>query len=948
MSNPASTGTGGTATEEDTIQDLPGAGSPAGPHADTPAGARARRSGSPAAATAGGTDHPDVRRRLHLRRRGLQAIARPDDEALAAGGLDEDAVAERTGKGLTNRQPRDTSRSIWKILRVHVLTMFNLAIGACAVAIIVLGRWFDLVFCVAAVANVIIGVVQEYSAKRKLDRIALLHQDAAHVLRSGERQELRLEDIVLDDAVVLRRGDQVPADGVVLTADGLDIDESMLTGESDAVGKLPGDVVLSGSAVLSGYGLFRVSAVGADSHASQLAIEARKYSKIPSELRGALDTVAKWLTIALVPIVAVILNGQVQAIGGWAYALENNAIEPAVVASVAAITSMIPQGLALMTTISFAVAALKLAQDQVLIQEQPAVEILARVDTVCLDKTGTLTEGRIVFDEATDLSASREAHDAGARVLAWFGADANANPTALALREAFTGAPAEAPAAQVPFASARRWSAVAFGAPDPHDDGRAGVGSPSPAAGPGLRGAWVLGAPEALLDGASCNGQDRVRIDELCHQKTVRGLRTMLLCRSSEPVEPGAWFGAGDTPVGPGAEDDGPASGTDPDTGTGNGNGGRTAEQLPPALVPVALLTFREKVRDDAHETLEYFRAQGVQLKVISGDNPHTVAAVAREVGMTLNGDGFDARHLPEDDEQRREILDTYSVFGRVSPDQKKGMVKALQDAGHVVAMTGDGINDALALKSADLGIAMGNGAPATKAVSRMVLLDSRFSRLPAVLAEGRQVIANMEQLAHMYLTKTSYAVLFGVVFSLLAWQYPLLPRQASTVDFLMIGLPTFFLALAPNQRRYVPGFLGRALRFALPSGVVILLGLLAVNGYARWFTEEVSVRQVQTASVITLTLMGLWVLNLISRPMTRWKLVLVGSMYVLLFLVLTVPASQAFHQFEYPPTDLTVVAVSIGAVACVLLEGIHRFHQTWIRRSGAHRAMTGHDVTSR
>ncbi|MBB5750735.1 HAD-IC family P-type ATPase [Micrococcus sp. TA1] len=928
MSNPASTGTGGPATEEDTIQDLPGAGSPADPHAATPAGSRTPRVGSPAAAVAGGAEHPDVRRRHHLRRRGLGAIARPDDEALAARGLDESAVAERIGKGLTNRQPRDTSRSIWKILRVHVLTMFNLAIGACAVAIIVLGRWFDLVFCLAAVANVIIGVVQEYSAKRKLDQIALLHQDAAHVMRSGERQEVRLEDIVLDDAVVLRRGDQVPADGVMLRADGLDIDESMLTGESDPVGKLPGDVVLSGSAVLSGHGVFRVSAVGADSHASQLAIEARTFSKIPSELRGALDTVATWLTIALVPIVAIILNGQVQAIGGWTYAVQNNAIEPAVVASVAAITSMIPQGLALMTTISFAVAALKLAQDQVLIQEQPAVEILARVDTVCLDKTGTLTEGRVVFDGVTDLSASRQVHDDGARVLAWFGADVNANPTALALREAFPHVPEEAPSAQVPFSSARRWSAVAFGP---------GGGARPPRHGSAPHGAWVLGAPEALLDGNCSEGTDTHRIEALCQETTDRGLRTMLLCRSDTPVAPGAWFGTGGPTSGPGP---GPATDTGPATGTGNGR--RTGERLPRGLVPVALLTFREKVRDDAHETLEYFRAQGVELKIISGDNPRTVAAVAREVGMTLHGDGYDARHLPEDDDRRREVLDTHSVFGRVTPDQKKGMVKALQDAGHVVAMTGDGINDALALKSADLGIAMGNGAPATKAVSRLVLLDSRFSRLPAVLAEGRQVIANIEQLAHLYLTKTAYAVLFGVVFSLLAWQYPLLPRQASTVDFLMIGLPTFFLALAPNQRRYVPGFLGRALRFAIPSGVVILVGLLAVNGYARWFTEEVSVRQVQTASVITLTLMGLWVLNLISRPMTRWKLVLVGSMYVLLFLVLTVPASQEFHQFEYPPTDLTVTAVATGAVACVLLEGIHQVHRSWLHRSGTHRAMSG------
>ncbi|XKH57417.1 HAD-IC family P-type ATPase [Citricoccus nitrophenolicus] len=868
-------------------------------------------------------EHPDHQRHLHLHRRGHAPLPRPQDAVLTVRGLAPADVAEREEKGLVNRQPRDTSRSIWTILRVHILTLFNLAIATCAVAIIVLGRWFDLVFCLAAVANVVIGVIQEYSAKRKLDAIALLHQDAAHVLRDGTEQPVRLEEIVLDDAVVLRRGDQVPADGVVLSSDGLDIDESLLTGEADAVGKRPGDAVLSGSAVLSGTGLVRVTAVGPDSHASRLATEARRFSKIPSELRGALDTVATWLTIALVPIAALIVNGQVQAVGGWARALEQDAIEPAVVASVAAITSMIPQGLALMTTISFAVAALKLARQEVLIQEQPAVEILARVDTVCLDKTGTLTEGRIVFDGSTDLtpathhgqhgqstpSGADDLRSAGSLVLGWFGADANANPTALALAEAYPAQPTVAPTDQVPFASERRWSAVAFG-PTPLHDAGAGAGRDI-SRGDAVHGAWVLGAPEVLLP-ASGNGLDadrRAHIEALCQETTSRGLRTMVLCRSTEPAGVGTWFDKG--------------------------------RDLPPALEAVALLTFREKVRDDARETLEYFREQDVELKVISGDHPRTVAAVAREVGMDVQGDGYDARDLPSDPEERRVVLQGHSVFGRVSPEQKKGMVSALQQDGHVVAMTGDGINDALALKTADLGIAMGNGAPATKAVSRMVLLDSRFSRLPSVLAEGRQVIANMEQLAHMYLTKTAYAVLFGVVFSLLAWQYPLLPRQASTVDFLMIGLPTFFLALVPNQRRYVPGFLGRALRFAIPSGLVILAGLLAVNGYAHWFAGfsggatgpadavgEVSLQQVQTASVITLTLMGLWVLNLISRPLTKWKLSLVAAMYALLLLVLLIPTSREFHQFEIPPVDLTLAAVTIGAVACVLLEGIHQFHR--------------------
>ena len=900
--------------------------------------------GSDSAPADGADLHPhEQKRRHHLGRRGVHGLTRPEDHVLAERGLDGADVVVREEAGLTNRQPKDTSRSIWKILRVHVLTLFNLAIGACAVAIIVLGRWFDLVFCLAAVANVVIGVIQEYSAKRKLDRIALLHQDAAHVLRDGAETDVRLEEILLDDAVVLRRGDQVPADGIVLTSDGLDIDESLLTGESDPVAKSVGDGVLSGSAVLSGYGIFRVTAVGADSHASQLAIEARKFSKIHSELRGALDTVATWLTIGLIPIVAIIVHGQVQAVGGWAYVLENDAFEPAVVAAVASITSMIPQGLALMTTISFAVAALKLAQEKVLIQEQPAVEILARVDTVCLDKTGTLTEGGIVFDTVTPArpgsavdAVSADAPDSAEpqpwqQVLAWFGADPNANPTTLALREAFTHRPAERSTAQVAFSSARRWSAVAFGAPTAPglpDDGpspsaaTSGSAVPSaPASAPvdSLRGAWVLAAPEVVLDAAGdhLDPDHLQRLEQQCQSSASQGLRTMVLARSLSPAAVG---NAGC------AENEEDAEHSVQETPRWFGEG----EDLPAALMPEAVLTFRENVRDDAHETLEFFREQGVALKVISGDNPRTVAAVAREVGMELVGDGYDARRLPEDPEELAQVLEEHSVFGRVSPDQKKSMVQALQSRGHVVAMTGDGINDALALKTADLGIAMGNGAPATKAVSRMVLLDGKFARLPSVLAEGRKVIANMERLAHMFLTKTSYAVLFGVVFSLFAWQFPLLPRQASTVDFLMIGLPTFFLALMPNPRRYVPGFLGRALTFAIPSGVVILLGMLAVNAYARWFVEDpaaVSVQQIQTSSVMTLTLMGLWVLNLISRPLNRWKLLLIGSMYVLLFLVLTVPISQQFHQFELPPLDLGLAAVAIGAVACLLLEGIHRWH---------------------
>ncbi|MCR8676517.1 HAD-IC family P-type ATPase, partial [Micrococcus sp. HG099] len=404
----------------------------------------------------------------------------------------------------------------------------------------------------------------------------------------------------------------------------------------------------------------------------------------------------------------------------------------------------------------------------------------------------------------------------------------------------------------------------------------------------------LLGDPDAQPGEAGTGRDDVAAVRAQADALSDEGLRVLLLARTGAPL---------------------------------------TGDALPAGRVPAAVVTFRENVRPDAAETLGYFHAQGVRTVVISGDSPRTVAAVAREVGMDVAGHARDGRTLPEDPDALADVMAEHHVFGRVSPDQKKAMVEALQSRGHVVAMTGDGVNDALALKTADLGIAMGNAAPATKAVSRMVLLDGRFDRLPAVLGEGRQVIANMERLAHIYLTKTTYALLFGVVFSLLAWQFPLLPRQASTVDFIMIGLPTFFLALLPNPRRYVPGFLGRALRFAIPSGVVILLSMVALQVYVRLAADHVDLAQQQTAFMITLTLVGLWVLSVMSRPLTRRVVLLVLAMYAVLAAVVLVPASRWYHQMEVPPADVLVAALVIAAVGCVLIEVIHQVHRRHVAR---------------
>lgn len=835
-------------------------------------------------------------RRTLLTARGVDDPGLPDDDVLLDHGLTDAQVDLRSRAALTNVQPDDSSRSLATILRTHILTLFNLVIFLCALGIIALGRWLDMLFAIAAVSNVVIGVVQEYTAKLKLDRIALLHQDGIHVRRNAEITQIEMTDAVLDDVVYLRAGDQVPADGLVLASESLDIDESLITGEADPVYKPAGATVLSGTSVVAGDGYFRITGVGHDSHAAQLTKRARKFTKAHSELRAALERVASWITLALIPLIAVVAWGQIAALGGWHQMVADGSLDSALVATVAGITTMIPQGLALMTTISFAVAAVSLGGKKVLIQEQPAVEILARVDTVCLDKTGTLTEGTMQFAQAQQLASTDHGWQL---VLGHIGADPNANTTAAALREAFPTTPSLAQTDAIAFASERRWSAFAFGNPkDTHKP----------------VGAWVLGAPEAVIDALSVSQDRKAELHDTAQQLAASGRRTMLLAHSMKPSQAATaqhpWFGEQAT--------------------------------LPADLFPAVMLTFEEKVRDDARDTLDYFQQQGVELKVISGDSPHTVAAVARQIGWDHPDSGYDARNLPETMDELAEVMQQHSVFGRVSPDQKEHMVKALQHREHVVAMTGDGVNDALAVKSADLGIAMGDAAAATKAVSRMVLLDSKFSRLPYVVAEGRKVIANMERLAHLFLTKTTYAFLFVLVFSLLAWQYPALPRQTSTADALFIGIASFVLALMPNPRRYVAGFLSRALKFAIPSGVILVSALLAINWYARFWANDYSgvlplaaeqpnaplvMEQLQAATFITLTLTGLWLLNVISRPLNWQKIGMLVILYGVFVLVLTVPISLWYHQFMLPPVPVMIAAVGIAVVGALGIEVVHRVH---------------------
>jgi cation-transporting ATPase E len=782
-------------------------------------------------------------------------------------GLTAAEVAERVADGRTNSFAQASSRSAGSIIRANTLTLFNGIIAACFLVLLLVGRWQDAFFGFSAILNAVIGSVQEFRAKRSLDRLALLNAPDARVLRDGAEAEIPVGEVVLDDLLVLRAGDQIPADSIVVTSSGMQVDESMLTGEADAIDKVEGDQALSGSIVVAGYGIARADKVGADSFANRFAGEARRFSLIRSELRSSINRVLRWVTWIIGPIGLLVLNSQMMANGGWPQAIESGKWVPAVVSTIASLVAMIPLGLVLMTSIAFAVGAVKLSSQNVLAQELAAVEGLARVDIICLDKTGTLTEGDIVFDAARVLDGSSDGWE---RVLAWYGVAPDSNATARCLATAYTALPDGQPDQRIAFASSRKWSAVEFAG--------------------NAAGSWVLGGPEMVFP----RGEDELLSE--ASELAATGSRTLVLAHSPEPLD---------------AED----------------------EILPGRLTPVALLTFREKVRDDAAETLAYFAAQGVDVRVISGDNAQTVAAIARSVGLNAPT-GFDARQLPEDDAELAEVLRDHIVFGRVTPEQKKRIVVTLKANGRTVAMTGDGVNDALAIKEADIGIAMNSGSAATKAVARLILLDGKFSHLPSVVAEGRQVIANIERVSMLFLTKTAYATGLALVFGALVLQFPFLPRQLSVIDGLTIGLPSFFLALMPNVQRYQPGFLKRSLTFAIPAGIV---ATAALSIYALVAVRiGISEAEVRTGSTLLLTIIGLWILVVLSRPVTVLKSIVIGAMMIGLILVYSIPLVANFLELTDPGFDTALLIVVTAALSIGAIEVVRMVHLRVIARASA------------
>ncbi|MCB0931730.1 MAG: HAD-IC family P-type ATPase, partial [Mycobacterium sp.] len=771
-----------------------------------------------------------------------------------AAGLTDAEVATRVAEGRANDVPNRASRSVRDIVRANVFTRINAILGVLFLIVLATGSLINGLFGLLIVANSSIGIIQELRAKKTLDNLAIVGQARPTVRRQSGTRDLAPNEVVLDDVIEIGPGDQIVVDGEMLEATACEVDESLLTGEADPIGKGVGDPVMSGSFVVAGNGAYRATKVGREAYAARLAEEASKFTLVRSELRSGINKILQLITYLLWPTGLLTIYTQLFLTHvGW---------RESVLRMVGALVPMVPEGLVLMTSIAFAVGVIRLGRRQCLVQELPAIEGLARVDVVCADKTGTLTENGMRLAEAQTVNAALP-DQVGAALAALAANDPRPNASMQAIAEAYPQSPDWTVTAVAPFKSATKWSGASF-----RD-----------------RGNWVIGAPDVLLDPATPEA-------ERAEQIGAHGLRVLLLGSSDRSVD---------------------------------------SSDAPGRVTPEALVILEQRVRPDARETLDYFASQHVSVKVISGDNAVSVGAVAGSLG--LSGETMDARELPTDPAALAETMAEYTTFGRVRPDQKRAMVHALQSRDHTVAMTGDGVNDVLALKDADIGVAMGSGSPASRAVAQIVLLDNKFATLPYVVGEGRRVIGNIERVSNLFLTKTAYSVLLallvGVAGLVSHWGhtepllYPFQPIHVTIAAWFTIGIPAFILSLAPNNERARTGFVRRVVSSALPSGAVIGLATFCCYVLAYPGSKGTLVQQTQasTAALITLLISALWVLAVVARPYQWWRVALVATSAVAYVVIFAVPLAREKFMLDPSNVALTTIAVAIGLVAAGLIE---------------------------
>lgn len=734
-------------------------------------------------------------------------------ETTADTGLTQAQVKERMEKGWSNAPVDSPSKTTKEIIISNVFTYFNLIFLVIAVLLLLVGAFRDLTFLPVIICNTLIGIIQEIRSKKVLDKLSVLNAPKATVVREGKLQTIPAEKAVLDDVVKFQAGNQICADATVIDGE-VQVNESLLTGESDEITKKPGDTLMSGSFVVSGSCLGRLEQVGADSYISKLTLEAKATKEgEQSEMIRSLDKLVQIVGFLIIPI-GIVLFGQ-------QYLLGDSSIKTSMQAMVAAIIGMIPEGLYLLASVALVVSVMRLATKKVLVHDMKCIETLARVNVLCVDKTGTITENTMKVHDVVSLEPyEKEELPPLKELLGDFAhAMSKDNITMAAMQEYFTQGSGQVATSVTPFSSAFKYSSVTF-----HTT------------------SYVLGAPEFVL-----------RDDYEIYKETIEsygseGYRVLVFGRYE---------------------------------GTPDG------KALTEAVVPYGLVLLANPIRKEAWETFQYFADQGVDIKVISGDNPVTVSKVASQAGIANADNYIDASQLKTPDDIKQAVL-KYTVFGRVTPDQKRQFVRALKEAGKTVAMTGDGVNDVLALKDADCSIAMASGSDAAAQASQLVLLESNFSCMPSVVLEGRRVVNNIERSASLFLVKNIFSFLLSLFSMAFMITYPLEPSQISMVAMFTIGIPAFLLAMEPNKKMIEGHFLTNVLLKALPAGLtdVLIVGFLTVFGQTFGMSNE----EISTAATLLLAIVGLMILFKISKPMNVfrwivWSAMVAGLLFCVIFL---------------------------------------------------------------
>lgn len=750
-------------------------------------------------------------------------------------GLTKQQVTKRYEENLVNYDTTAKTKTIKQIILQNIFTLFNIINIILSIAIILVRSYKNLAFMIIIVLNTIISIFQESKSKKTLDKLKIISQSKVTVRREGVDNNLKLNEVVLDDIIILEPGNQVVVDTIIKSGE-VEVDESFITGESDTVYKKPGDMILSGSFIVSGRTIGQVEHIGKDNYTAKIISDTRYIKAISSEIMNSLNKIVSTISMIIVPIAILLFYRQLY--------LDNNTIENAVVNTVAALIGMIPEGLVLLTSTVLAVSVIKLSKRKVLVQDLYCIETLARVDVVCLDKTGTITEGCMeVVEEKREKNINL-----GEIITTICNELKDQNPTAIALQKYYKDKPLEEKVIKkISFSSRRKYSGIVT-----------------------ENKVYIMGAPEFVLKKNINEYQEKLL-------EYTKNYRVIVVCSAD------------------------------------NAN-----------LDNISVLGFillRDKIRKEAKETLQYFKDQGVNLKIISGDNPNTVLNIAKRAGLPSSSKAVDATTLKTDEDIMRAV-EEYSVFGRVTPEQKRELVIALQNHGHTVAMTGDGVNDVLALKEADCSVAMASGSDATKNVSQLVLLDSNFASMPEIVREGRRTINNIERSASLFLVKTVYASILAILFIFIKMPYPFIPIQLTLASVSTIGIPSFILSFEPNKDRVTGNFLPNVLKKAIPPAITIVINILIIIFISK--VLKLTYTQTSTLSVLMTGYTSFILLFKVCQPFNNLRKVLFGSMlFIFIFGIVKLKSIFSFSSFTLPMIFTATLCIITSHYFYHLMENI-------------------------